>query len=268
MSLFLKIIVKNLYSVITNKNQRIFHWLCFRYGNKKRYQQIEVTFLTYKITVADPLSFLWQFKEIFADEIYHFESENKHPLIFDCGSNIGLSCLYFATIFPKADIRAFEADPSIAKLLQENSRRNSSSTITVVPKAIWIHNNGVNLSTDGADGGSISNPSSTSLFTPSVRLLDLLENETSIDFLKMDIEGAETEVIKDCKNQLYKIKNLFIKYHSYSNAPQELHTVLTILHENKFRYYTLPVNQRKKPFSNKSLDKAMDFQVNIFAYQL
>ncbi|MDB5272063.1 MAG: methyltransferase FkbM family [Chitinophagaceae bacterium] len=267
MTLLLKVLFKNAYYFLKHKNQRVFHWLVFLHGDSKRFSKKQVSFLGYSITVADPLSFVWQFKEIFADEIYYFESNKKNPLIYDCGSNIGMSCLYFKELFPGAVIKAFEADPAIAKLLDDNIKRNNLQQVDLIDKAVWIHNDGVEMASDGADGGSIMT-GINKVNIPSVRLRDLLDKENSIDFLKMDIEGAEIDVIQDCATVLSKIKNLFIEYHSYSQSGQDLHTLLSILHSNGFRYYTLPVNLRRKPFANRSLDKTMDFQVNIFAYQI
>ena len=44
-----------------------------------------------------------------------------------------------------------------------------------------------------------------------VRLKDLLDDD--IDFLKIDIEGAEYAVLKDCSDDLTNVKNLFVEYH-------------------------------------------------------
>jgi len=267
MVLFLKLLLKNSYLFLTEKNRRVFHWLVLLHGNDKRYKQKQVRFLGYTITIADALSFIWQFKEIYTEEIYSFKTNKTNPLIYDCGSNIGMSCLYFKKLYPKATIKAFEADAKIASLLQSNINQNKLSDIMVTSKAVWINDNGVELASDGADGASIVVGENKTTKTPSVRLSTLLEQEEEIDFLKMDIEGAETAVIKDCEQMLYKIKNIFIEYHSYTNSAQELHTILDLLHRQNFRYYTLPVNIRRRPFVDRSVDKSMDFQINIFAYK-
>ena len=44
--------------------------------------------------------------------------------------------------------------------------------------------------------------------------------------LKIDIEGAEFEVLDDCKNHLNNIENIFIEYHSSNKKPQQLHDIL------------------------------------------
>ena len=66
------------------------------------------------------ISFLHSLEEIFEEEVYRFQTENKTPLIIDCGANIGLSVLYFRRLFPNAKIIAFEPDEGIFKILQKN----------------------------------------------------------------------------------------------------------------------------------------------------
>jgi len=41
-------------------------------------------------------------------------------------------------------------------------------------------------------------------------LKDILRNESEIDLLKMDIEGAEVTVLEDCNDELEKIKNIYV----------------------------------------------------------
>ena len=85
--------------------------------------------------------------------------------------------------------------------------------------------------------------------------------------MKMDIEGAEVEVIQDCKDVLNKIDHIFIEYHSYHHAPQQMETIIAALKESGFRYYLENESLRKIPFVNKKGKNDMDMQVNIFGYR-
>jgi len=124
MKVFLERSFNGLYKFFKNPYERKFVFYSIFYGSKKRYEEKKINFLNYKIRVPDALSFIWQFKEIFVDESYKFESELTEPVIYDCGSNIGMSCIYFKRIFPGAKIKAFEADPNISKYLKENLNAN------------------------------------------------------------------------------------------------------------------------------------------------
>jgi len=268
MKLFFKLIFKDLYHLLRRKNGRVFLKLIFKYGNKSRHQTEKVNFLSYKITVPDCLSFIWQFKEIFTDESYKFKSDNLTPVIYDCGANIGISCLFFKSIFPKARIKAFEADPKIAEILSKNLNENNIKDIELFPAAVWINNNGIEFGLEGADASSIySNKNKVKV--NSVRLKELIETEQQIDMLKIDIEGAETEVLKDCKSSLGNVKNIFIEYHSFINKQQTLDEILQILNSSGFRYFIKQEADRKRPFLNRinKNNPEMDLQINIFGYR-
>ena len=267
MKLFLEIVFKNTYKFLVNSSYRTFLKLAFLYGNKSRYSRTKINIMNQDIIVVDPLSFIWQFQEIFVDEIYKFSSSNGSPLIYDCGANIGTSCIFFKKIFPNAHIKAFEADPEIAKVLLSNLQ--SKNNIQVINKAIWTNNNGVEISLEGADAASIFG-NKNRIKVESVRLKDLIEAEEKIDMLKIDIEGAETDVIKDCREILYKVENIFIEFHSFINHTQGLDVILQILTENNFRYFIKQPMDRNIPFVNKTNKTypEMDLQLNIFAYKI
>ncbi|MCE5336496.1 MAG: FkbM family methyltransferase [Desulfobacteraceae bacterium] len=232
-----------------------------------RYCRQIVKFLNYEIEIVDNISFMWQFKDIFVDELYRFESDSIAPRIFDCGANVGTSCLYFKSLFPHARISAFEADPRIADVLQNNLVRNGCADIEVLPKAIWVHDGAVEFGCEGADAGSIHSDSEK-ISIAAVRLREMIRQEERLDFLKLDIEGAETAVLADCADVLFRVERMFIEYHSWVKLDQTLDVVLKLLRSNRFRYHLSPIAARKSPFVNRALDLPMDLQVNIFAYRL
>ncbi|OIP00074.1 MAG: hypothetical protein AUJ97_08130 [Bacteroidetes bacterium CG2_30_32_10] len=269
MKLFLKLTFKQLFHFLKNPRQRRFIYIAFKYGNKQRFKNIKVKFNGFKMTIVDSLSFIWQYKDIFKDEIYLFDNNNnKELIIYDCGANVGTSCLFFKKHFPLSKITAFEADPHIANILKENMYINNLSGIEIINKAVWIDNKGIELYPDGADGASVYGKGNK-IKIDSIRLKDLLKEEEQIDMLKMDIEGAEADVITDCQDSLTNVKNFFIEYHSFIDQKQRLSDILSILTKNKFRYYIQPLENRIHPFINKKnkSNSPMDIQLNIFAYK-
>ncbi|MBK9174775.1 MAG: FkbM family methyltransferase, partial [Flavobacteriales bacterium] len=72
---------------------------------------------------------------------------------------------------------------------------------------------------------------------PSVKLRDVLISNGTVDLLKVDIEGAETEVLLDCGDALGGVQRLYVEYHSFRNRPQRLHELLALLAAQGFRYY-------------------------------
>lgn len=255
------------YRYLTCRNEREFYRLCDKWGGVERYKKSVISFLSYKFEVPDCLSFVHQFKDLFVDELYKFETKENVPLIYDCGSNVGTSCVYFKSLYPGARIKAFEAAPEIASLLKKNLAENNIEGVEITDKALWINNEGIEFSPDGADTGSLYG-GGNKIRVGTVRLKDLLEKEENINMIKMDIEGAEADIIIDCRDVLYKSENIFVEYHSWNNEAQRLDEILRIMTMNQFRYYIAPVGSRQSPFINKGSNEKMDLQLNIFAFRV
>lgn len=229
-----------------------------------RYTPHRFSYRNLQIEVTDFLSVAWQIMEFFGDERMAFSSENKQPVILDCGSNVGISVLYFKSKFPHARISCFEADPQVAEVLRRNLKNNRAEDVEVFEKVVWTHANGVSFGSEGADGGSVLNGNNSALL-PSVRLKNVLQTFDAIDVLKIDIEGAEVEVLKDCAGELNRVKYLYVEYHSLSNRPQELDELLRVLKDNGFRYYIHRIGAfHAQPFLNIE-DHPMDVQLDIHA---
>jgi FkbM family methyltransferase len=265
---WLRYLLKEPFYALRTSTNRAFMGLLLKYGNRRRHTRMEVEFGNFKLTVPDTMSFLWQHKEIFADEFYYFKSENPQPVIFDCGANVGMSVLYFKQLFPKARITAFEAEPEIAALLQNNLRNNNINDVSVIDKAVWTDDQGIWFGSESSDSSSMySNAEKKKI--ASVRLKDYLLAENNIDFLKIDIEGAEKEVLADCREALSHVRNLFVEFHSYIGNPQGLAEIVQIFEENGFRYYIDTNQHRLKPFTNYRYrgNDIMDLQLNIFGWR-
>lgn len=260
--------LKGAHKLIVNPKERKFLRLSLRYGNYDRNKPVEITFLKFKFIVPDALSFIWQFKEIFVEEYYRFETNSNAPLIFDCGANVGTSCAFFKSIYPHSKIIAFEPNPKIAEYLKQNIKNNSLENIEVIEKAVWINDDGIELGLENADASSIYlEKNKTGVET--IRLKNLLDREQTIDMLKMDIEGAEVEVLNDCRDSLNSVRNLFIEYHSYFNRQQKLSEIIRVLETAGFRYFIMQPENRSQPFINRTnkFNPEMDLQLNIFAYR-
>lgn len=220
-----------------------------------------------KIKVNSPFWYLHGLEELFVEETYRFNSESNTPRIVDCGANTGLSVIYFKRLFPQAKITAFEPDSNIFKLLKENLNKFGFNDVELINKAVWNKNGSIKFLALGAVGGRISeNEDDKTIEMPTARLKDLLNEK--IDFLKIDIEGAEFDVIEDCKNDLANVKNIFIEYHSEEKREQKLDAILKILKDAGFKYYIKEawVNQ-PMPYVNKRTN-LFDLQLNIFGYRI
>ena len=259
--------LKDKIKTLSNANLRREYFEKRRLYAHPRFLKGQANLLDKPFHFVDAASFLHGFEEIFETEIYKFQSSSKIPLIIDCGSNIGLSVVYFKTLCPDAKLLAYEPDKNIAETLQKNIDSFGLKNIEFNRAAIWVHDNGVEFQEEGGFSGRIPKEGDVQniVKVPSVRLKNVLDQYPKIDFLKMDIEGAEFEVLKDCKDQLIKIENLFIEYHSHISEGQNLHLILAMLAELGFRYHIQEAFVRKQPFFEKTTMTNMDLQLNIFA---
>ena len=232
--------------------------------NQRRYNKTQISLNNTTFEIADSHSFYYSHREIFIDEIYKFICNNDNPVIVDCGSNYGTSILYFKQLYPNAHIVGVEADPSIFEILEINIDKQNYNNITLLNKAISTDQGPVEFYGEGADGGRIhTNLESKNTYeVETIPLDDLIEN--NVDFLKMDIEGSEADVICH-SNKLKKVNEIFIEYHSFVDGDQRLGDLLSCLTENGFRYYIQSQFCSKKPFMKVESQLGMDLQLNIFA---
>ncbi len=208
------------------------------------------------------------YDEIFDKEIYRFVCDTESPLVIDCGSNIGLSIIYFKKLFPRCRVMAFEPDKKVFEILEFNVSSFGFSNVEIFDKAVWNSETTLEFMSEGADGGRVvatEDQSYSKYSVNTIRLRDYLKEP--VDFLKIDIEGAETEVIQDCEDLLPNIRNLFIEYHSFVDRPQTLHTLTTILFESGFRVHIHPPIISPHPFVSRNVHMGMDMQLNIFAFR-
>jgi FkbM family methyltransferase len=235
-----------------------------------RYTKGHTYFEELKIHFTDIASFRYSQIEIFKDEIYAFPSRSKSPKIIDCGANIGLSTLFFALKYPKAEIISFEADPVTFQTLQLNIDQLKNTDIKLFQKAVWTAESKLLFNPDGADGGKLlssQNAKSNSIEIDSIDLSTYLQEP--VDMLKMDIEGAEKKVIPHCKDLLRNVQNLFIEYHGCYEDHDSLVNILNILQNTGFTYRLSEVCKLPKNFYLlKNSPKSKATQYNIFAAQL
>lgn len=230
-----------------------------------RYVKSRTTFLKKEIEFVDSVTYLNGINEIFKTNIFKFNCKTIQPLIIDCGANIGLSIIYFKQLYPNAKIKAYESDPNIFKTLAFNVKSFSFNHVEVFQNAIWKQNELLQFKQEGVFSGRIPMviDSQNFLQVEAQSLVEIIEQQ-KVDFLKIDIEGSEYEVLKSCKNNLQNVEHIFIKYHSHQDAKQTLHEILEILKNQGFRYHIEDAFSRKKPFVDKDTMFGMDLILNIF----
>jgi FkbM family methyltransferase len=215
-------------------------------------------------SLIDGPAFVSQWRAIFEQEHYAFTCESDHPRILDCGANIGLASLYWVRRIPSARITAFEPDPILATLLRSNLNACQASQVDVVEAAVWRENGELDFAGGSPDAGRIR-PGRTGTSVAAVRLRDYLKQPVAL--LKLDIEGAEVEVLRDCAADLDAVALAFVEFHSFEDEPQQLHEGLSILAESGFRIHVVSQLASPRPFVRRETYLGMDQQLSVYAYR-
>lgn len=208
----------------------------------------------------------------------------KDGVIFDVGANVGHLSLPFAKkLVPKGKVFAYEPDPENFKQLTRNIKLNNFENIT--PIEVALQNNDTLSSTDfhirrTIDGDGNQNKGLSSLkniskftkhkITVKVSTLDKevqLRNITRVDFIKIDVEGAEYLVLQGAKKILNNFKPI-IQY-EYSNILDKLmnenNTSTTFEHLKKLGYRQFYVNLKGQVIELTSPDHSMS-DVNVVCF--
>jgi FkbM family methyltransferase len=190
-----------------------------------------------RIQFDDALSLYMEYKHIFAWGIYDFRPLGPRPRVLDCGGHIGLSTLRFKQIAPDCRVTVFEPDERVLPLLRGNVENNGLRDVEIVAAGLAAQRGKAGFVEDGADGGAVVRNGYTPpgvKSVPTVPLSDYLDEP--VDFLKMNIEGLELEVLREAAGKLHRVRQLVIEYHGFPQLGQGLHELLELLHESGFRY--------------------------------
>lgn len=229
-----------------------------------RYADYQVRFRGLKICCRDLLSFYMAAKDIFLHRIYDFEANNKHPVIIDAGGHIGLFTLFAKHKYPGSKVIVFEPDTKSRQLLRRNIVANGIGGVRIVEAGLYKHEGKISFSHDDSDGSSVFVGERDNSIN--VTCLSRYIN-SEIDVLKMNIEGAESDVIAEIEHKLPLIKKMLIEYHGFPEIGQNLHNLLSILHRAGFRYIIHDFDAETNPATKPPfrLEKETRFFLLIYA---
>jgi FkbM family methyltransferase len=183
--------------------------------------------------------------EIFVIREYEFKTERERPLIIDCGGNIGLSTLYFSMQNPQARIMTFEPAPGTFARLKKMKEVNGLNQVELHNVAVAENEGEIDLYLEeGNEGSAIASKYAEfgtvggKVKVRAVRLSDYINER--VDLLKIDIEGAESEVMRElaASGKLRMVERIAMEYHHHclGGGDNEFSKMLAILEENGFGY--------------------------------
>jgi FkbM family methyltransferase len=157
-------------------------------------------------------------EEIFIYDVYSSEIKELHPYIIDCGSNIGMSVLYFKSQYPGAKILAFEPDHETFQLLSENVSVNNLDGVQLLNVALSDQDSEVQLFAKPVPGSLtmslFKSEEKTQMKSVIAKKLSGYVN-AKVDLLKIDVEGSEIKILRDLveSDKIKMIDQMIIEYH-------------------------------------------------------
>ena len=142
--------------------------------------------------------------------------------LIDLGANIGLTYSYFENLDL---INKYIGVEPLAVNIKPLTFNTISTKSKIYQKAIWINNNPVMFSDNGVNNcNNISENGSIKVETITLKeIYEEIKSEADI-FLKIDIEGAEYEILDHNKKLISeKIKYIAIEFHKISQNEYQKH---------------------------------------------
>jgi len=213
--------------------------------------------------------------EILLREEYYLDGYEKSdkPYIIDCGTNVGLAITYLKTLYPKATVLGFEPVSSIREIAEENMTSLGLDNVTILPNALAgeAGRRRLRISLDNSLAGSITDRMDRKKgrtieeFVEAVKLSDYIKGP--VDFIKMDIEGVEHEVLEDIKDKLPLVRNLFCEFHYDGvRSRQKMLDVMQILTDAGFVYHVARTPWAEARYAHRPLSYAgQAYSISIFA---
>lgn len=199
----------------------------------------------FDFVIADETAKLWYDSspnQFMPERQWCVEHISPGETVVDCGAHHGmLSILFARAVTASGKVIAFEGLPSNARVIEENCKLNAFENVTVYPYGVSskpgsssYHMNFGNIVTDATATGTSSD-------VTLVRLDDMLSAEPRVDFIKIDVEGHELEVLKGGQATFARLPTFDLEVHSFMFADRlgMVKEMLDLIPLGKYRLFIL-----------------------------
>jgi FkbM family methyltransferase len=165
---------------------------------------------------SDIASLGYDFRDDFNSEkeiITEFMSDLEHnDVVYDIGANVGLYSTFAGTIVDNGKIIAFEPHPAAVPVLYRNLRTNCRES-EVIQIAVSNRAGFERMAASASTAAKIN--SEDGIHVPLKKLSSIIETGGfgQPDVIKIDVEGAEREVLSGIGSWLPEIDLLYVEIH-------------------------------------------------------
>lgn len=154
------------------------------------------------------------FNELFFDHIYDLASVGFTPdLVADCGGYCGYFSAMAAGFFPTAALSCFEANPDNLPMLRRQLAA-LSRPVVLHPSAVHLHDGSVTFSGAGVGGAITTADAAGARAIPCLDFPRWLRDRAPQRLVwKLDVEGAEKELLPACLPCLPRTTVCFLETH-------------------------------------------------------
>lgn len=216
------------------KNQRFFLWLnklVFPFFYLRHQGKSAVTIdagegarFNVRVNTSDILVIweIWKAK-VYDDARFPIQEDD---VVVDIGAHIGGFAVRAARLAHRGEVYAFEASSKNYSLLTVNRDLNNANNLRIHNKAVSGQRGELKFympDDNGALGSLLQEADSPQEIVQAVTLADIIADNhiEQIDYLKMDVEGAEYDILlNSLAETLAKVRRIIMEYHGFEGHAQ------------------------------------------------
>jgi FkbM family methyltransferase len=241
-------------------------WSIDRLLDRPRWQACVVRIGGRHIHSIDALSTFHQWADLFRDGVLDFQAEGPAPLIVDAGANVGLATCAWQGAFPRPEIIALGPCSAAFACLERNVGGRPGTTL--LRKALWSVAGPVPFR-EVEDDSSHSLPADVPADCGTVEAVTLgsllVGRGRDIDLLKVDIEGAEVDVLEEAAPHLPRVRRLLVEYHPFPERRLRLSELLGLIEAAGFGSVVDSRRRGRRTFDRRAEAAPLLFTADIYA---
>jgi FkbM family methyltransferase len=172
-------------------------------------------------------------REVWFEEIYRLPRRDRVAVAVDLGANIGMTSLWLHDTFAPDTIVAVEPSRSNADLARRNFEANGVP-VHLIEAAVGSQDGMVRFSEgEGSNLGAVAEVGDPVPMVSMATVLGTLPADTTIDLLKIDIEGGETDLLSGDAAWLDSVRIILIEFHP---PAVEVDVLIDLLRARGFSY--------------------------------